>query len=369
MLFIFFSWVHLKSKSYGAVPSQKLNNSLLKNIPGNYYVYAALDKDNNIAVYKLDSITGNLIFIEKEITPGRVGSLAVSHSKKYLYAAIRSTHQVSSFQIVHSTGKLRHIQNTMVADNPVYISVDKTNKHLFTAYYNAGRLAIYPLVGDSIISKSGVLNQIIGIQPHYIHTDPQNKFLYVPLKGSDQILQYSFDVNSGKPDALNPAFVSTITGAGPRHLDFHPNLDFVYVANELNNTISQYRFNKTTGQLKLRNSLSTLPYDFRDKNKVADIHITPNGKYVYVSNRGHNSIAAFKIAQATGDIMEIGQYKTEPNPREFDISPDGKYLLAGGEDSGNIIIYKINEDGSLIELNIFQAGSSVTWILCVFIPK
>ena len=326
------------------------------------FLYASLDNDNAIAVYTVDTTDGTLALVEKASTVGRVGSLAVSQSKKYLYAAIRSTGEVSSFAIDSLSGKLRNIQTTQVVDNPVYIKPDRTNKYLLTVYYNAGKMAIYPITGDSIIGSTATVIQDTGVNPHCIQTSSDDQFLYVPARGSDFVLQFQFNPASGTVTAMNPDKVITETGAGPRHLTFHPSKSIMYVVNENNCAVSAYNMD-ANGLLTNFQNISTLPASFTDENTCADIHITSDGKYLYASNRGHNSIAAYSVSSSNGELTLINQYLTEPIPREFGLSPNGDYLYAGGEGSGNIAVYSINTDGSLSKLATYTAGTKVTWVL------
>jgi len=329
------------------------------------FVYVSLDADKQIAVYKLDSVSGKLEFIQKASTNGSVGSLASSRSNLFLYAALRSTNEVATYGIDSLTGKLRYIQRVSVTDNPVYICPDNTNNFLLTAYFTAGKMAIYPITGDSLIEATPTVNHVIGSEAHYIHPDAQNKFIYVALRGSDRVMQYSFDETSGTVNSLSPEYASSETGAGPRHMFFHPSLPCVYVVNEMGNTVTKYSHNSTSGILEMVNSISTLPSDWTGSNTTADIHITPDGKYLYASNRGHNSIAGYSIDNISGNLDFLGCYPTEPTPREFDIDPSGKFIIAGGQGSGKLVSYSIEEDGSLEEVETISAGSAVTWVLCV----
>lgn len=280
----------------------------------------------------------------------------------FLYAALQSTNQVSSFRIDQKSGKLSHIHTTNVIDNPVYIIPDRTNKYLLTAYYGANRVAIYPVIGDSIIEGNPVVNLSAGTNPHCIQTDPTNRFVFVPAKGSDEILLYHFNENNGKISENTPGNIPSEQGAGPRHLTFHPSKDIVYVVNENNSTVCTYGLDTTTGLLNEIHTITTLPQDYSGENTCADIHISPYGKWLYASNRGHNSIVAFSVQENTGALVSINWYSTEPVPREFAISSSGKYLYAGGESSGKIAAYEIQADGSLEKITTVTAGSSVTWI-------
>ena len=327
----------------------------------NYFVYISIDSDNKIAVYNMDSLTGKLSLVEEENTVGRPGSLAQSRSGKYLYAAIRSTNQVSTFAINAIDGKLRPLKTTDVYDNPVYISPDQNNKFLFSAYFSGNKIAVYPIIGDSIIDKNSVQILDAGINPHCILADATNKYVYTAVMSGGQVLQFSFNENTGMLSSLNPASIDFGADTGPRHIAFHPNGMWVYIVNEIANTIYTYSKNND-GTLTKFDEIGTLPATFTEFSKCADIHITPDAKYIYASNRGHNSIAAFSINKTTGKLTVIDQYDTEADPRSFALDPSGKYLYAGGESTGKIAAYTINSDGSLTKFETYTAGSKVTWV-------
>ena len=327
----------------------------------NYFVYISLDSDKKIAVYKMDSLTGRLSLVEEENTVGNPGSLAQSRSEKYLYAAIRSTGQVSTFAINALNGKLRLVKTTDVYDNPVYISPDQSNKYLLSAYFNGNKIAVYPIIGDSIIDKNYVQILDAGINPHCILADATNKYVYTAVMTGGQVLQFSFNENTGMLFSLNPASIDFGADIGPRHIDFHPNGRWVYIVNEIANSIYSYTKNND-GTLTKFDEVGTLPVTFIEFSKCADIHITPDARYIYASNRGHNSIAAFSINSITGKLTVIDQYDTEADPRSFVLDPTGKYLYAGGESTGKLAAYKINSDGSLTKFETYTVGTKVTWI-------
>jgi len=327
------------------------------------YLYVSLDNEKKIAIYKIDTLTGKLDFIDRITANGSPGSLTHSKNRKYLYAALRSSHQVATFRINPENGTLRFIENTSVADNPVYIIPDKTNKYLLTAYWYGNKVAIYPIIGDSLIDSNAIQEFNPGINPHCILNDEANLHTYVAVMTTGTVNQYSFDTINGKLTPLEPGKIVLGDNIGPRHIDIHPNGRWVYIVNEINNTV--YAYTQNEGRLKYFDEINTFPPSFTKFSKCSDIHITPDGKYVYAANRGHNSIASFAIDQDNGTLSNIGQYDTEPYPREFEIDPKGKFLYAGGEHSGKIAAYKINDDGSLTRFATYDAGKNVTWLMAL----
>jgi len=151
---------------------------------------------------------------------------------------------------------------------------------------------------------------------------------------------------------------------GPRHLAFHQSLNIVYFANEFGSSVTAYRLNQAVGSLSKFQTLSSLPADFAGTNTGADIHLTPDGRFLYVSNRGHESIAAFSVDTITGALTSLGQFVTEKTPRSFAVDPSGKFLYAGGQGSGKIAAYRINrQSGQLAHFATYDAGKNPVWIL------
>ena len=204
--------------------------------------------------------------------------------------------------------------------------------------------------------------------PHCIVTDPSNKFLFVPALGADAILQYRFAELSGELTPNNPPAVATQKGAGPRHLVFHPNHRWVFCTNELDGTVNMYDINGS-GTLTPLCSISVMPVGFNKKKPwAADIHLTPDGRFVYASERSSSTIAAFRING--GKLTLIGNYPTEMQPRGFNIDPAGRYLIAVGEKSDGLSTYEIHpKTGALRRLSHMDIGKAPNWVEIIALPK
>ncbi|HSZ71683.1 MAG TPA: lactonase family protein [Cytophagaceae bacterium] len=232
---------------------------------------------------------------------------------------------------------------------PCHVNADVTGKYVFVANYSGGIAAMYKRLEDgslsSIVDTIVLKNKKLNTEsnPHAVILSPDNHFVFIPDKGADRI--YGFKINVSK-DRLEPTlqqFVELPKGSGPRHLVFHPNGKFAFVINELSNDIHTLAYNTTDGSLTDVSLISTLPADFKGKSYCADIHLHPNGKYIYGSNRGDNSIAAYRIDLSTGQLTLINIESTEGEfPRNFAISPNGNYLYAANQNSGTITHMKIN---------------------------
>ena len=330
------------------------------------FVYVSLDAEQSIAIYRIDSAQGDLGFIKKITVSGDPGSLAIDPSHKYLYAAIRSTNSISSFRINVRNGDLTLINTILAAGNPVYVGTDKTGRFLLTAYFADSKAAIYSIRQDGGVQDSAVQVLATEKNAHAIQTDPSNQFLFIPCRTGETILQFTFDAGNGTVTPNVRDRTLTPPKTGPRHLTFHPALNVVYVANEFGSSVTAYHFDQADGTLSEIQTLSSLPADFVGTNTGADIHLTPDGRFLYASNRGHESIAAFSVDGVTGRLTSIGFFPTEKTPRSFSLDLSGRFLYAAGQGSGKIAAYRIDQrDGHLTPIATYDAGKSPVWILAV----
>jgi 6-phosphogluconolactonase len=263
---------------------------------------------------------------------------------------------LTAYSIDAATGKLTRINRQSTGGpGPCHVSIDATGKFAIVANYNGGSVAMIPVQQDGSLKRSSHFIQHYGgtkVNPrrqeaahaHSVNIDPGNSFVIINDLGMDQLRVYEMDLDAGKLIFKEGSSVKTAPGAGPRHFEFHPNGRFAYVINELGCTVAAYRYNAETGKLSLLNALSTLPKGYTGENTTADVHVSPNGRFVYGSNRGHNTIAIFKVNQSDGSIEFVDDQSTGgKTPRNFAIHPDGKYLYAANQDSDSIIQFEINQ--------------------------
>jgi 6-phosphogluconolactonase len=288
--------------------------------------------------------------------------LAASPDHRFLYAVNELTQYqgassgaVTAFAINHATGKLSQLNEVASRGaDPCYISFDKTGKYALVANYTGGSVAIFPVSHDGHLQAATAFVQHKGTgknperqegpHAHWIETTPDNRFALVADLGLDQVLIYRFDQNSGALTPNTPPFAKVDPGAGPRHLAFHPSGKFVYAIDELASTITVFAFDSSNGSLQSLQSVSTLPADFRGTNDTAEIHVHSDGKFLFASNRGHDSIAVFSIDQTTGKLTMTGDFPTGgKTPRNFELDPDGTHLLVANQDTGNIVTFTIDQ--------------------------
>jgi 6-phosphogluconolactonase len=312
-------------------------------------------KAKGIYTCRMNNTTGELTIINATTDIQNPSFLTISPDKKNLYAvaenggdALARYGSVVAYKITEGGKLLKINEMPSYGAAPCHISTDKAGKFVFVANYSTGTIASYGIKKDGGLTDSLCVIKDAGRAPlaHQIFESPDASSVFVVDKGADKIFQYAKAID-GKLAYKNS--ISTATGAGPRHLDFTPNLQFGYVINEVNSTITAFAFNATTNVLKEIQTVKTLPDNYTGKNTTAEIWVHPNGRFVFGSNRGHNSIAIFRI-NADGTLTSIGHELTQGDaPRNFMISPDGKLLLAANQNSGNVVAFSIDtENGRLI---------------------
>jgi 6-phosphogluconolactonase len=305
-------------------------------------------KAKGIYTCRMNNVTGELTVVDSTTDIQNPSFLTISPDKKYLYAvaenggdALARYGSVVAYKITEGGKLLKINEMPSYGAAPCFISTDKKGKFVFVANYSTGTIASYGVKADGGLTDSICVIKEAGKAPlaHQIFESPDASSVFVIDKGADKIFIYDKAIN-GKLTLKNS--VATAEGAGPRHFDFAPNLKFGYVINELSSTINAYSFNSIKNELKELQSISTLPSDFKGQNTCAEIAVHPSGRFVYGSNRGHNSIAIFKIKD-DGTLESVGHEPTQGNtPRNFMISPDGKLLLAANQNSDNVVAFSID---------------------------
>lgn len=310
-----------------------------------------------------DDVTGGITLKETFTGVDNPSFLKVSPDNKYLYVANRAPKEiepsggfVSAYEIgKNGTLKFLNKQLSHGAD-PCHVDVSADGKFVAVANYGGGTTSLFPvnengslLPASSIIKNEGSsVNQSRQTKPfaHSIKFSPFGNRVFSADLGTDQL--NIFTLEGDKLVQTGQKFAKLEPGAGPRHFDFHPDGDVIFVINELNSTITTF---KLAGEnWEKYQTISTLPADFKEASFCADIHVSADGKYLYGSNRGHNSIAVFEINRETKQLKSIGFTSVEGNwPRNFALSPDGNYLLAANQRSGNITVFKINKDTGMPE--------------------
>ena len=336
-------------------------------------VYVGNAESCDISVLLLDRRSGELTAIETAAIPGAAPGLstpmAVSPDRRVLFVGVRSEpYAVASFAIDATSGRLVHLGNGPLADSMAYLVTDRSGRYLLSASYGGHKVAVNPIGSDGIVGK---VQQVVPTAPnaHCILPDPANRYVLAACLGGDVVKQFCFDAMSGTLAPNAPAGVTVNDGAGPRHLVFHPCGKFVYVVGELDGAIGVFDYDAARGLLGKTQVLSALPPGFAGKPSAADLHVTPDGRFLYGSERTSSTLAAFAIDPASGRLRAIGSYRTEKQPRGFRIDPAGRYLLAAGQLSHRLTSYAIDPaGGTLTQLKQYPMGRNPNWIEIVDLP-
>ncbi len=332
------------------------------------FVYVGNSDSQDVTVLSMAS-DGTLIPIETKAVPGPSkpgGSLpmAVSPDKKLLYVGLRNEpFSAVTFAIDKKTGKLNLVGSGPLADSMAYLVTDRTGKYLLSASYGGNKITVNPIGANGVVGQTC---QVIATQPnaHAILTDSSNSHVLHTSLGGDIVYQQKFDAKTGKLTPNDPPTISVKAKAGPRHFRFSPNERFVYLLDELDASIYAFPYNKKTGTMGKEIQVTTaLPKGFSGKPWAADIHLTPNGKFLYASERTTSTLAAFRVDPTKGTLTAIDSYPTEKQPRAFNIDSSGHYLLAVGQLSNSLTSYSIDKrTGKLTKLKEYPMGKNPNWV-------
>jgi 6-phosphogluconolactonase len=320
--------------------------------------------EKGIQRFMFDPSSGALTFVETITGIVNPSFLAISPDRRFLYAVSEMTDLVNgrpaggvaAYAIDPNSFTLRHLNEQATSGtSPCHLTVDATGRYVMATNYGSGSVCLFPIRPDGSLGNSSdfITHEGSSINPqrqqephpHSINLDPSNRFAFVPDLGTDKVMIYLLDTESGKLtlNAEQP-WARTKSGAGPRHLAFHPNGKLLYVVNELDSTVTGFAFDADRGTLREIGAISTLPTDFDGKSHCADIHVHPNGKFLYASNRGHDSIAVFAVDAQSGDLKPVEYMPTGGQvPRNFAIEPTGTYLLAANQNSDDIFTFTIDD--------------------------
>jgi 6-phosphogluconolactonase len=339
-------------------------------VPKNNYllfVGTYTDKQSKgVYAYRFDAASSELTPLGLAADTTNPSFLAIDPSHRFLYAVNEvqkykdaNSGAVTAFAIDdlkgdRQTGKLQLLNEVASRGaDPCYIAFDKTGKWALVANYTGGSVAVFPVQRDGRIGESSAFIQHTGSSvnrerqegphAHWIETTPDNRFAIAVDLGLDELLIYRFDAKNGSLTPNDPPYAKLDPGAGPRHLAFHPNGKFAYVMNELQSSVTTFAFDDQHGALQKLGTVSTLPKTFSGNNDTAEIEVHPSGKFLFASNRGHDTIAAFAIDNKTGALTLIDHFSTQgKTPRNFEIDPTGKFLFVANQDSNNIVVFQID---------------------------
>jgi 6-phosphogluconolactonase len=378
----------LAAASFSAYAQQKEKPPAPKRYLAYIGTYTEKTKSKGIYAFRFEDTSGKLSPIGVAAETSNPSFLAVHPNGKYLYAVNETgkfggeeSGAVSAFSIDRKTGKLTLLnQVASRGAGPCYVSVDKTGHYVFVANYDSGTVAVFPVQDDGQLGKytgfarhtgrSVNKERQEGPHAHWVATSPDNQFVLAADLGIDRILVSKFHLADGAFTTNKPNVGAKLKeGAGPRHAAFSPSGRFFYVASELNSTVTAYSYGAKDGTLHQLQVVSTLPKDFSGENDVAEIAVHPSGRFLYVSNRGRDSIAVFSIDPRKGTLTPVADIATQgKTPRNFAIDPSGKFLLAANQESNTIVVFRI--DPTTGALTLTGHAAEVPAPVCIaFLPS
>jgi len=341
-----------------------------------YHVYigaytefpSAKGKAKGIHIYRLNGATGELALIG--VAPGIINPsfLTFSADARFLYAVSeiltydgKKSGAVSAFSIDRASGMLTMLnQQPTQGPGACHISIDATGKWALITNYHGGSVAVLPVLGNGSLGAPVTFIQHSGpsrtnpqrqeaAHAHSIIPAPGNRVVLVADLGMDKIVTYRLNTATGALTPHDPPFIAARPGAGPRHQVFHPNGRFYYVVNELDSTVSVIKWDAARDTGREIQYISTLPAGFTAETTTAEIRISPDGRFVYASNRGHDSIAIFKVDQRNGKLTSLGQEPTQGRtPRNFELTPTGDLLIAANQESDNLVVFRRSKTTGLL---------------------
>lgn len=343
------------------------------------FVYVSNAQDGDIGMYTLES-DGSLRAGERYKAEKVVMPMSVSPDKRFLVAAVRSKpFSAYTYSIDRATGALKLVGTGPLAESLPYIFHDRSGRYLLGASYGGHLVSVNPIGADG---RVGEAIQVIPTarNAHAIITDKTGRFVFVPHLGTDQVFQFVLDPKSGRLTANTPPVVQLKAGTGPRHLIVSPDNRYVYLLNELTATVTTLALDGKTGLLREVVSVSALPPDSklvpgaargpdapkRDRSNdiwASDLHLTPDGRYLYAAERTSSSLAAFSVDAASGKLSYLSSTPTEKQPRGFRIDPSGRYLVVSGEQSSTLSTYVIDgASGALKRVGQYPTGKGSNWV-------
>jgi 6-phosphogluconolactonase len=335
-------------------------------------LFVCLQDEDKIASFAIDAATGALTRQADLPVAGGPAVLALSPDQQVLYVGQRAPAAISTFRIDQRTGALAPQGSVAAADAPTFLAPDRAGRYLLAADYQGGYAAVHPLGPDGAVAAPVVGRRDTAIGAHAIATDPSNRYAFVPhisrvqdnvleppknIPGPNFIAQFRFDAETGNLTPNTPSRVEQAELIGPRHYCFHPGRDLVSFSDEQGCSVSVYRLDQATGTLSAVQRVGTLPDGFSGRNTCSQIHLTPSARFLYVGNRGHNSIAGFAVDPATGRLRPLEHAPTEAVPSAFGLDTGGDCLFAAGTATGKLASYRIDAaTGALAPLAVIDVG-------------
>ena len=350
------------------------------------FVYVSNQDDSDVSTYAMAPDTGLLTPGPRAPAAKLVMPMAASADGKFLYAAIRTKpFSMFNYKVDPASGALSWVGTSPLPDSMVNVAIDRSGRWLLVASYGGNAVGVQAIGADGRVA--GEPSQFIpsgGVKPHSIRVDHDNRFVYVPHLGTDEVRVYKFDAKAGKLTPADPPSVKLKAGTGPRHFIISKDNRFLYLLGEMTGVVTVFARDKATGGLKEIQTIDSVPpnsglkpgqprvpvgtpgavpFDEATAIWAADVQVTPNGRFLFTTERTHSTITSFEIDSKSGQLRYVGSVLTEKQPRGIGVDPQGRYLVASGEKSSNLSVYAI--DGNTGALTVKQqvpVGAGANWV-------
>ncbi|WP_192457181.1 6-phosphogluconolactonase [Musicola keenii] len=319
-------------------------------------VYIASPESQQIHVWQL-AASGELSLLQVVDVPGQVQPMTIAPDNRHLYVGVRPEFRVISYRI-DEQGCLTQAGVAPLPGSPTHLSTDLQGRFLFSASYSNACLSVSPIGVEGVVAAP--IQQLDGLEGcHSSNIDPENRVLWAPCLKQDRIRLYDLGID-GTLTPHQPEEQNTAAGAGPRHMAYHPNQRFAYCVNELDSSVDVYALD---GQIRRVQTLNAMPADFNGTCWSADIHITPDGRHLYTTDRTASLISILQVAEDGSALTLLGHQPTETQPRGFNLDHTGQYLISAGQKSHHIEVYRIDAgNGGLTPLARYAVGQGPMWV-------
>jgi 6-phosphogluconolactonase len=338
-----------------------------------YVGYISFRMEDRVSIFRMDPDTGKVTWQKQVAVEGGPGPMALDPHGNFLYVGNRKTQRLTSYRIDRGTGDLSLAGSVPLQGEPVGMEMDRTGRFILSAHFYQSTAAVHAVDESGVIAFPPVEWRYTAYGPHSIYADRSNRFVFLPhvarSGGPNAIAQFKFDAATGRLTPNTPPFLQLHDYEGPRHMAFHPSLDVLYTANEQGANATAYRLDPASGTLTNFQTIWTVPEDFTPADEIncSEIKISPDGRFLFVVTRGHNSISSFSVDPATGGLALADRVPTEPDVRPFCLDPEGRFAMAAGggmANYGQVVTYRIDAaSGRLTPLETHEGGKGPMWIL------
>jgi len=320
---------------------------------GDSRVVVSLTGEKQLAVFSVND-SGKMAVLSKSTVDSRPAAIQFDESSRHLYVACSDPNAIAVYRFMDD--RLTHMQTVNAPAKPSYLAVTPGGRFLVACYYKTGQVTVHRISDEGRLSEEPLQTREGAPNAHCVAIDRSGEFVFVPRTRPNCIDQFRLDSQSGELAPNTPASLQRDQPVGPRHLWFHPAKDLAYGSNEKGRSVSVYRFDRATGTLHEIQTIASMPDDVEGKATTSHVEVHPSGRYVYIANRGHGSLAVFAVEEETGRLSLLQRVPIDKASRSFNVSPDGRFVVVSDPKSSNMYCYRVEEDGKLVRTESLSPG-------------